>query len=220
MRTALRSTAGRGRGSTRRTTPCCSSPCPPCRTAPPCSPGWRSTCSCWPGPSCCCAGCCRGGGPDGVRLGWRTWGLVPLLLVASMPFIQAMACQQNTFLSLAILTATVALWRSGRALPAGLACGLLLFKPQLAAVVAAVLVCGLGWRAAAGVAITAGGLLLLSAVTMPGALADYLHKLPALLPWLQPGRPYHWERQATFQGFWRMLLQGPVSGPARPPSGC
>lgn len=151
---------------------------------------------------------------DGSRLGWRTWGLVPLLLVASMPFLQAMACQQNTFLSLAVLTATVTLWRAGRALPAGLACGLLLFKPQLAVLVAAVLVCGLGWRAAAGVAITGIGLLLLSAVTMPGALADYLHKLPALLPWLQPGRPYHWERQVTFQGFWRMLLQGPVTGPA------
>ena len=149
--------------------------------------------------------------------GWRLWGLVPLLLITSMPFIQALASQQNTFLSLFFLTVTVALWRKGHGLRAGLVAGLLLFKPQMAALVAAVLCCSLGRRAIAGLAITATALLLSTAYAMPGALADYVHKLPAMLPWLVSGRPYAWERQVTFQGFWRLLLQGRVTGPASGP---
>ena len=148
--------------------------------------------------------------------GWRLWGLVPLLLVTSMPFIQALASQQNTFLSLFLLTLTVWLWRKANALRAGLVAGLLLFKPQLAAVVAVVLCCSLGRRAILGLAITAIALVVSTSYSMPGALTDYLHKLPAMLPWLQNGRPYAWERQVTFQGFWRLLLQGRVTGPASP----
>jgi hypothetical protein len=146
--------------------------------------------------------------------GWRLWGLVPLLLMTSMPFIQALASQQNTFLSLFLLTATVAFWRKNNALRAGLVAGLLLFKPQLAALVAVALCCGLGGRAILGLTITTVTLLLSTALTMPGTLSDYVHKLPAILPWLQTGRPYAWERQVTFQGFWRLMLQGRVTGPA------
>ncbi len=149
--------------------------------------------------------------------GWRLWGLVPLLMLTSMPFIQALASQQNTFLSLFLLTTAVMFWRKGHGLRAGLVAGLLLFKPQLAAVVAFALGCSLGWRAILGLSITAGALLLSTACTMPGALTDYVHKLPAMLPWLQNGRPYPWERQVTFLGFWRLLLQGRVSGPASLP---
>jgi hypothetical protein len=156
--------------------------------------------------------------PDSTRravcCGWRVWGLVPLLLLTSMPFIQALASQQNTFLSLFLLTATVSFWRKGNGLRAGLVAGLLLFKPQLAAVVAVALTCSLGWRAILGLAITSIALLLSTALTMPGALSDYVHKLPAMLPWLRSDRPYAWERQVTFQGFWRLLLQGRVTGPA------
>jgi hypothetical protein len=57
-------------------------------------------------------------------------------------------------------------------------------------------------------------LLGITLATLPGTIGDYLTKLPTILPWLTPGKLYHWERQATFQGFWRLIFQGPVSGPA------
>jgi hypothetical protein len=148
------------------------------------------------------------------RPDWRVWGLVPLLVVISMPCLQTLASQQNTFWSLAILCGAVVLWRADRAFVAGAVAGLLLFKPQLAAVVAVAMACSLGPRAVLGWLATGAALLVITATTLPGALGDYLHRLPENLPWLQPGITYHWERQATFQGFWRMLLQGPVSGPA------
>ena len=150
--------------------------------------------------------------PGGGR--WRRRGLVPLLVLGSMPCLQVVYSQQNTFLSLAILSAAVTFWRLGRTTTAGLVTGLLLFKPQLAAVFALVMVCSLGWRAAAGLAVTGTTFLLLTLLTLPGAIGDYLHKLPRLLPWLQPGQVYHWERQVTFQGFWRLIFHGQVSGPA------
>lgn len=141
-------------------------------------------------------------------------GLIPLLVPCSMPLVQAMACQQNTFLSLAILSLTVVLWRREKALSAGMVGGLLLFKPQLAGVIAVVMVLSLGWRALLGWSITGCALLAATLILMPGAIADYLLKLPTLLPWLKAGQHYAWERQITLQGFWRLLLQGSVSGPA------
>jgi hypothetical protein len=146
--------------------------------------------------------------------GWRRWGLVPLLMAGSFPFIQTMASQQNTFLSLCILTAAVTLWRGGRALPAGMVAGLLLFKPQLAVIVAAVMFATLGRRALLGFLFTGGLLLLVTLITLPGTIGDYLYKLPTVLPWLKAGQRYAWERQITFQGFWRLWIQGSVSGPA------
>jgi hypothetical protein len=131
-----------------------------------------------------------------------------------MPCLQTLASQQNTFWSLAILCGAVVLWRAGRGFAAGAVAGLLLFKPQLAALVALAMACSLGRRAVLGWLATGVTLLVITLSTMPGALGDYLHRLPENLPWLQPGITYHWERQVTFQGFWRMLLQGPMSGPA------
>lgn len=146
--------------------------------------------------------------------GWRTWGLVPLLMLCSFPFIQAMAHQQNTFLSLLILSVTVSLWRSGRGMAAGMVAGFLFFKPQLGVVVAAVLCAAVGWRAMVGVAVTGAALLVVTLRTMPGALTAYTQKLPQVLPWLEAGRPYLWERQITLQGFWRLLWQFHATGPA------
>ncbi len=53
-------------------------------------------------------------------ISWQRWGLAPLLIVISMPFIQSFSHGQNTFTSLLILTATAALWRSERSFIAGL----------------------------------------------------------------------------------------------------
>ena len=135
-----------------------------------------------------------------------TKGLVPLLLLASMPFCQAMGHQQNTFLSLLILTTAVTFWRSRSAFLAGLAIGLLFYKPQLALVVSIVLVADLGWRAALGLG-TAGMVTFLVTMTfMPGALSEYLHTFPLNVDWIQNQPRYNWARQATFLGFWRMSV--------------
>ena len=150
--------------------------------------------------------------PEAARRDCRTWALIPLLLLISTPFLQALTHGQNTFFSLLLLTATVTFWRSRRPLLAGLTLGLLSYKPQLAALIALVLILDLGWRAAAGFAAVTGALLLTAAVALPGSLGDYLHRLPGMLHYMQVEQPYIWERHATLKAFWRLLLQGPAAG--------
>jgi hypothetical protein len=144
---------------------------------------------------------------------WKVWGLIGLLLVCSFPYLQVIASEQNGCLSLLLLCATVACWRSERGFAAGAIAGLLLFKPQLAAVLIAAMCVCLGWRAILGVATTAMALLAVTMLTMHGALYDYLTKLPAMLPWTSIGGTFLWERQITWLGFWRLLFQHHAAGP-------
>lgn len=139
--------------------------------------------------------------------------LVPLLVMASMPFCQAMGHQQSTFLSLLLLAATVTCWRGGMPFTAGAVAGLLFYKPQLALVVSLVLVADTGRRAVLGLGVTGTVTLLVTLAYMPGALETYLHALPGNLDWIQNHLQYNWGRQATFLGFWRLLLQGGATGP-------
>ena len=143
-------------------------------------------------------------------------GLVPLLVLVSMPFCQAMGHQQNTLLSLLLLTAAVTCWRGNSPFAAGAAAGLLFFKPQLAAVVAAVIVLDLGWRAALGLGAVGALTLLVTVACMPGALGEYLRTLPLNVDWIQNKLQYNWGRQTTFLGFWRLLVQGREAGPVLP----
>ena len=145
--------------------------------------------------------------------GWRAWGLVPLLIVLPMPFWQAMCHQQNTFLSLLLLSAVVTLWRAAKqsnrkAFLAGVLTGLLFYKPQLGLIVAAALVVTLGWRALAGLCLTGAVLLAFTIWALPGALASYVRDLPPMLDWIQTRLAYNWGRQVTPLSFWRILLQG------------
>lgn len=188
--------------------------------------------------------------------GWKNWALVPLLIVLPLPFWQAMCHQQNTVLSLMLLTIIVSLWRESRArcdqaclqsragpssgrpgralnraedgpapvggetvanhhaILAGAVTGLLFYKPQLALVIALVLVLSLGWRALLGLSIAGAALLGFTLTALPGSLTSYLHALPATVSWLQDRSAYNWGRQVTPQSFWRLLLQGShVAGP-------
>jgi alpha-1,2-mannosyltransferase len=43
--------------------------------------------------------------------GFKTWGLVPLLVLTSMPLLQSIGHGQNTCISLLILSISVSLWR-------------------------------------------------------------------------------------------------------------
>jgi alpha-1,2-mannosyltransferase len=145
---------------------------------------------------------------EGWQGGSRERALVPVLIVLSAPFILAVSHAQNTCTSLLLLTVTVTLWRARRPLLAGLVGGLMFYKPQVAAVLAAVLLVDLGWRALAGYAVTGTALLLTNLVALPGTLSDYLHRLPVNLHDFQTGTLYPWEQHVTFNAFWRLLIQG------------
>ena len=144
-----------------------------------------------------------------------SWLLVPALMALSTPFIQSLSHGQNTGTSLLIIAAAVVCWRSGRALAAGLVTGLMLYKPQLAAVLSTVLILDLGWRAAAGFALTAGALLL-ACLALPGSIGDFLHLMPRNLHFVQCETPYLWDRHVTFKAFWRLLFQGYPAGEPLP----
>ncbi len=148
----------------------------------------------------------------GRPIDWKTTGLVPFLLLLSMPFVQAISHGQNTLISLCILCGVATCWRNKRALLAGAICALLGYKPQLAAVVALVLVCSLGIRALVGMCFVGSMLVLITQVTLPGTLVDYLQKLPGNVHFMQVEHAYLWDRHATLKAFWRLLLQGKAAG--------
>lgn len=151
--------------------------------------------------------------PEGTRT-WRHWGLIPLLLATSMPVIQALSHGQNTCTSLLLLAVTVTFWRRGNGWLAGAVGGLLFYKPQLGAIVAAVMVLDLGVTALAGLTITGIALLAVTLLTMPGALGDFLLRLPANVRFMQVDHAYLWERHATVKAFWRLMFQGRGAGEA------
>jgi hypothetical protein len=154
---------------------------------------------------------------------WKSAGLAVALVVLSLPFSQAFMHGQNTFTSLLILAAAARLWlgancKHGRGtipldLMAGLVGGLMVYKPQLAMVVAGAMAVTLGRRAILGMLITGGGLVAATALLAPDLLADWLFRMPANLRWFQETNHYRWERHITFNGFWRLLAQGHSLGP-------
>src|SRR5205823_15081281 len=134
--------------------------------------------------------------------------------VVSMPFIQATSHAQNTCTSLLLVCGVVTAWRNERAILAGLIAGFLFYKPQLAAVLAIVLTISLGWRVLIGLSISGGILLLVTVLTMPGAIHNYLHQLPLNVHVMQVEHSYSWERHVTLKALWRLMLQGRGAGEA------
>ena len=146
---------------------------------------------------------------------WRAWGLVPLLLMISMPFWQSICHLQNTCVSLLLVCGVVACWRAdgkGWTVLGGMLCGLLFYKPQLALVIAGMFCVTRGWRVAVGCGISGGALLLLTLAKWPGTLTAYLHRLPFATQEIQSRPAYNWGRQVTLRGFWRLLIQGHLGG--------
>lgn len=150
--------------------------------------------------------------PGGI--GWRSWLLVPVLLLFSTPFIHAITHGQNACMSLLIVTVVVTAWRSKRGFVAGLVAGLMFYKPQHAVALGAMLALSLGWRALAGLAITGFSLLMVTVLTLPGSLSDFLHQMPKNLQFVQEQCVYPWERHVTLKAFFRILLQGLEVGPS------
>jgi len=146
---------------------------------------------------------------------WLLFQLIPahrsltaVLVLASAPFVQSLTHAQNTPISLLLVVAIAHAWRGGRNVAAGALTGLLLYKPQLAASIAVVLVLHRGWRAAGGLCAVASFILAATVLTMPGALSDYFHRMPVNLHFMQAENTYLWERHVTLKAFWRLLLQG------------
>lgn len=148
----------------------------------------------------------EGRGPSGCR--GPHWPLIAVLLGCSMPAVQTLCSGQSSALALFIMVAAVALWRDGRALPAGLVAGLLAYKPQLGALVAAALVITLGWRALLGLLITGALLFVTTVVALPGTLELYLRATPETVGMMQETGRFVWNRHVTFGAFWHLLLHG------------
>jgi hypothetical protein len=150
-----------------------------------------------------------------IGTGWRAWGLVPLLILISMPFWQSICHLQNTCVSLLLVCGVVACWRAEgtrRAVFGGMMCGLLFYKPQLGLVIAGMFCLTRGWRVAVGCAMTGGTLMLLTLARWPGTLTAYLHQLPIATAEIQSRPVYNWGRQVTLRGFWRLAIQGHAGG--------
>lgn len=141
--------------------------------------------------------------PDGSTMRRRPFLLAVL---ASCPCFLAIEHQQNTFVSLAILTAAATAWRSGSALRTGLLIGLLAYKPHLAAAVGLAAAFSLGWRAVAGMA--AGGLSLLAIgeIASPGLTYGFLTGVPKIAAGVLSDPSYNWGRQLTPMAAWRVVL--------------
>ena len=112
-----------------------------------------------------------------------------------------------------IVSATVAFWRQRRAIAAGLVGGLLMYKPQLGAVVAAAMLLTLGPRGADRPGATGGTLLCVNLIALPGTLGPFLHQVPASLYYLQTAKEYFWQRHVTLLAFFRLAVQGHAIGP-------
>lgn len=95
-------------------------------------------------------------------------------VLAFIPVWAAVSYGQNSLLSLFILTATFALLRGGRDGAAGLALGCLLYKPQLIAPLALLLLLDRRWRAIAGLGAMAATLVALTLALSVPATRAYL----------------------------------------------
>jgi len=76
------------------------------------------------------------------------------------------------------------------------------------------MVASAGPYALAGVGITLVTLACVTLAVMPGAIGDYLHRLPENLHAMMIGHTYMWERHVTLRSFWRLLIQGRGPGEA------
>jgi len=101
--------------------------------------------------------------------------------LAFPPVFAAVSFGQNATLSLVLLAATYVLLARGRDASAGAVLGLLLYKPQLVAVVAAALLLDRRWRAVGGCALAAAVLGAATLSLSPAAALAYVHLGPTLV---------------------------------------
>jgi alpha-1,2-mannosyltransferase len=129
------------------------------------------------------------------------------ILAAAFPgFFYMVASGQNSMLALIAFTTAYFCFRAKLPLAAGMALGLLMYKPQFGVMAAVVFVVTLEWRVIAGALLTGGGQLAAGAAYYGRASLDaYFHQLVHINQNASALEP-HLERMHSLRSFWQMLL--------------
>lgn len=140
----------------------------------------------------------------------RSYGGTILILAIAYPaFFHLIAWGQSSAPALLCFTLAYLALRSRKEFLAGLAIGLLAFKPPLGLAAAVVFLLSREWKVVSGAAISAiAQLLIARAYYGPAALREYwkaLHRLPDFFPYLEP-RPY---QMHSLRSFWSLLIPWP-----------
>jgi alpha-1,2-mannosyltransferase len=132
-----------------------------------------------------------------------------LILAAAFPgFFYMVASGQNSALPLIAFTMAFFCFRAQRPLLAGMALGLLVYKPQLGVMAAAVFIFTLEWRVIAGALIVGGGQLAAGALYFGRpALEAYFKGIARISQTAVALEPFL-SRMHSLRSFWEMLLPG------------
>lgn len=129
-----------------------------------------------------------------------------ILALAFPGFFYLIASGQNAILALTAFTGAFFAFRAGAPFTAGLALGLLMYKPQFGLMTAAVFVLTLEWRVILGALFTGGGQLLAGAAYYgKPALDAYFAQLVHLNKNASALEP-HIDRMHSLRAFWTLLL--------------
>lgn len=138
---------------------------------------------------------------------WLPWLLPAAVLFA--PVLESLASSQKGTLCLLVMTATLALLRHQRPLEAGMAFGLLVFKPQLGIVVGVAMLFRGEWKFAVGSAITVAAAAGISLALGFDVCRQYLDFLRHGANYMStPG--YDLAKAHTWLGFFALLTGEPT----------
>jgi alpha-1,2-mannosyltransferase len=133
-----------------------------------------------------------------------------LILAAAFPgFFFMVASGQNSALALIAFTAAFFCFRAERPLLAGMALGLLAYKPQFGVMAAAVFVLTLEWKVITGALITGAGQLAAGALYYGRAAVDAYFKGLRQINQNAAALEPHIDRMHSLDAFWRLLLPWP-----------
>ena len=129
------------------------------------------------------------------------------VLAAAFPgFFYLIASGQNSILALIAFTCAFFCFRARMPLLAGMALGILMYKPQFGVMAAAVFVLTLEWRVILGALITGGGQLLAGAAYYGrSALDAYFAQIVHINQNASALEP-HLDRMHSLRAFWSLLL--------------
>jgi alpha-1,2-mannosyltransferase len=151
----------------------------------------------------------RAAGRYNVGRGRMTKSLILILALGFPGFVTLIMFGQNSVIGFAAFTAMFLALRSRRPFPAGLALGLLAYKPQLGIVAAVVFLFALEWKVIFGAIVSvAAQFAAVVAYYGTGVLRDYWHALAHLSQYasiLEP-KPY---LMHCLRAFWTILLPWP-----------
>ena len=136
-------------------------------------------------------------------------GTVALCAVSFPPFFHLLIWGQTSGLALLCFTFMFLALHRGKKFVAGLAFGLLFFKPQLGIAGFVIFLLAAEWRLLAGAAITAAAQLGVAWLYFGGAvLGDYLRHLYAVPERIQLLEPKLYQLH-SLRGFWELLMPTP-----------